>query len=143
MPAAVPADRVADFYARHAAWLADGAAPEQQDAANLVDWTDDDAERAGLVWARLSERAKALFSALMASPGTRIKGSALAEDLSIPNGMYGVAGVLAWPARHAAKVDRPLPVSFEYGEAGEGATYWMDEPAASLFQAAAAATQEG
>jgi hypothetical protein len=47
--------------------------------------------------------------------------------------MYGVAGVLAWPARHAQAVGYHLPVRFEPGPSDEGAHYWMSSQAAAIF----------
>lgn len=137
--AAVPSDRVEEFYGHHAEWLSQlGAAPAADDSVDLQAWGDDerDVEAAAAVWDKLSDRAQGLMAVFMQEPGRKFAAPALAEQLDIPNGMFGVAGVLAWPKRHAAKVGRPLPVSFEYGQPGEGANYWMEPAVAAVFQRA-------
>jgi hypothetical protein len=66
------------------------------------------------VWGKFSPGAKALFSLLMDEPGRKVSGKDLASTLDIPNGASGVAGVLAWPARHCAAVNRVGPWRWEY-----------------------------
>jgi hypothetical protein len=133
-------ERVAEFYERHGRWLAgletgDGS---EANVAELVDWTDseDDLALARVVWAKFSPPAKALLELLMDPPDRKFSGEDLAETLDIPNGKYGVAGVLAWPGRHSHAVGRWLPVRYEKGPVGGSASYWVTAEVASLFRKA-------
>src|SRR5207247_3163795 len=94
----------------------------------------DDVALARVVWEKFSPRAKALFSLLMDHPGHKVLGEDLAATLNIPNGKSGVAGVLAWPARHCAAVNRVVPWRWEDGPEGGGAYYWVDQEVADLFK---------
>ena len=134
----VPEDRVPEFYSLVGSWLA-GELGEEQGATPSVpasEWTnsEEDVALARLVWGKLSPRAKALFSLLMDNPGVKVSGEELADTLDIPNGKYGVAGVLAWPGRHSAAVNRTLPCKYEDGPVGGSASYWMESDIAELFQ---------
>jgi hypothetical protein len=133
----VPEDRVPEFYSFVGAWLA-GELGEDQDTGPSVppsEWTntEEDLPLARLVWGKLSPRAKGLFSLLMDNPGVKVSGEELADTLEIPNGKYGVAGVLAWPGRHSAAVNRALPCKYEDGPVGGSANYWMESDVAELF----------
>jgi hypothetical protein len=141
----VPEERVAEFYQFFGAWLAGAAAPAVgpghqvgNPEVEVAPWgqTEEDLGLAQVVWEKLSERAQAMFEVLMESPGEEFSGEALAEQLSIPNGKYGVAGVLAWPGRHSYGVGRELPVRYRDGVVGESANYWMTEDVAELFKKA-------
>lgn len=142
----VPEDRVPEFYQFFGAWLAGSpsatVAPVGQHAGasgdDLSPWgsTDEDLGLAQVVWGKLSERARAMFSLLMESPGEKISGEDIAETLDIPNGKYGVAGVLAWPGRHSYAVGRWLPIYYEDGPVGASANYWMEPEVADLFNKA-------
>lgn len=146
----VPDARVPEFYQSFGAWLAGSpsimASPVgQQSGASDVDvppWgsTDDDLGLAGVVWGKLSERAQAMFDLLMDNPGEKMSGEDIAEALEIPNGKYGVAGVLAWPGRHSYAVSRPLPVRYEDGPVGASANYWIEPDVADLFKKAKVST---
>jgi len=60
----------------------------------------------------------------------------VAAAVGIPNGKYGVAGVLAWPSRHCAAVGRPLLCRYEEPMTPDvSGTYWIDEAVAGLFRA--------
>lgn len=133
----VPTNAVPDFYESFAHWLrswtgskttVDVSAPEAP-----VEWGSEDTALAGELWDKLSPRARAVFSVLQREPGKRFSAAWLAKELDIPHGISGVAGVFAWPARHAAKVGRSLPIHFEASEKGDGANYWMDDITAGLF----------
>lgn len=105
----------------------------------LDHWLGDDedgeeAAAAAEIWSKLRDRAKALFAVLAREPGRKFSARELADALSIPNGMYGVAGVLAWPARHALAVGYKQPVEYQDGPIGEGANYWMPAEAADSFR---------
>ena len=134
----IPEERVGELYELVGRWLsgepledaggdAHGTAPKNW--AN----TDDDLVLARVVWEKFSPRAKALFSLLMDHPEHKVSGADLAATLDIPNGTSGVAGVLAWPARHCAAVNRVGPWWWEYGPDGDGASYWVEREAADLF----------
>jgi hypothetical protein len=70
----------------------------------------------------------------MDQPGRKVSGKDLASTLDIPNGASGVAGVLAWPARHCAAVNRVGPWRWEYRSEVDGAYYWIDPEVADLFK---------
>jgi len=137
----VPEELVGELYAAVARLLAgdrDSGALQSAETAHASprEWsnTDDDLPLASEVWGKLSSNAAALFSRLIDSPGHRVSGEDLAADLGIPNGKYGIAGVLAWPGRHCAAVRR-LPLwSWEYGPVGGSADYWVEEDVAALFR---------
>lgn len=149
----VPTERVEEFYEYYSAWLRNEplmtaeASRHSVDTTELEPWDgpqDDGPEyeyevsAAREIWAKLSPRAKALFETLASDPGRRFTAEELVTSVGIPNGIYGVAGVLAWPARHAQAAGFQLPVLFEAGEAGHGASYWMPAEAAESFRRAIA-----
>lgn len=134
----VPEERVGDFYAMYGRWLsgepvADEAIDEADEPRN---WTnsDEDLALAHVVWGKLSPNAEALFSLLISQPGRKVSGEELAGTLGIAYGKAGVAGVLAWPARHCAAVNRTGLWSWEYRSDGEGAYYWVEPEIADLFK---------
>lgn len=135
----VPEGRLGEFYGLVGHWLSGNpvGVDEDLDASPtpMADWSNsaDDLALAKVVWAKFSPRAQAMFSTLMERPGEKHSAASLAEELDIPNGMYGVAGVLAWPGRHCAAVGRNLPVKFEGGTKGEGASYWISQDVCDLF----------
>jgi hypothetical protein len=128
----VPEDRVPDFYKWFGAWL-DGS--EQQGTISTADiekshWANpEDRELAAELWAKLSENAQALFGYLMDRPGEAFTGDDLAAALAIPNGRYGVAGVLAWPGRYCLAMRRHLPSQWSEDKG----TYWMEPDVAEMF----------
>ena len=132
----VPEDRIAEFHIMYGHWLA-GTEMEPFDLAKpeLLAWTNtkEDEELARAFWAKLSDRAKSLFSTLMDAPEKKFSGEDLAEALEIPNGKYGTAGVLAWPGRYSSAVGRFLPCNYENGPFGAGASYSMTTEVAELF----------
>ena len=79
--------------------------------------------------AKFSPRAQAVFSLLIDNPGLAVTGEDIASKLDIPNGKRGVAGIVAWPARHCA--DAGYVPLFRCEEADGG--YWMDPDPADLF----------
>lgn len=145
----VPEEYLGEFYEVFGRWLAEkqhgvdegltGSATDLVVGADTLEeegWTnaDDDVPLARVVWQKLSPRAAAMFSLLMDHPGHKISGDDLAATLDIPNGKYGIAGVLAWPGRHCAAVNR-LPLwQWEYGPPGGSASYWVDQEVADLFK---------
>jgi hypothetical protein len=133
----VPEDRLADFYAMYGRWLAGSdVASADEEIAEVIDWSDtpDDETLAKVVWSKFSGRAKGLFSTLMDNPEKKYTGEDLANLHEIPNGKFGTAGVLAWPGRHCAAVNRGMPCRYEDGPKGGSASYWMTSEVASLFR---------
>lgn len=130
----IPEDRVGEFYELVGRWLSgeQTGGSDASEASVATQWTnsDEDVALARVMWGKFSPRAKALFALLMEHPGHRITGEDIATTLDIPNGMYGVAGVLAWPGRHSAAVGRVLPIHWESG------SYWVDQEVADLFRKA-------
>lgn len=137
----VPEERLADFFGVYSRWLSSSETTEVQvEEANAksVNWSDtaEDLVLARTVWSKFSDRAKALFATLMEHPEQKFSGEELAQLHDIPNGKYGVAGVLAWPGRHSAAVSRWLPCRYEDGPVGASANYWMTNEVAALFRKA-------
>jgi len=130
----IPEDRVGEFYELVGRWLSgeQTGGADASEASVAAYWTnsDGDVALARVIWGKFSPRAKALFTLLMDHPGHRITGEDIAKTLDIPNGMYGVAGVLAWPGRHSAAVGRVLPIRWESG------SYWIEQEVADLFRKA-------
>jgi hypothetical protein len=149
---AVPEDRVPEFYAWFAAFLAAdrGAEPAggpfmgrpggrrggppgmHRRHADAAPWTADDAERAQWLLHKLAPPARALFDLLAAHPGERFAGNDVAARLHLDKGAHGVAGILAWPGRYSRKVERELPIRTE-GRPDGGTDYYMDPDVAALF----------
>lgn len=134
----IPEERVGDFYEFVGRWLSEEqSADEVPDAsAGLRSWTNssDDLVLARAVWEKFSPRAKAVFSLLMDQPGHQVSGRDLASTLDIPHGTSGVAGVLAWPARHCAAVNRVGPWRWEYRPEEDSTYYWIEPKVADLFK---------
>ena len=135
----VPEDRVGEFYEMVGRWLtgeelADG--PLGPPITGLKNWTDspEDLALARVVWGKLSPRGKAVFSLLMDRPGEKVSAEDLASACHIPNGRYGVAGVLAWPGRYCAAVNRHLPARWQEGSDDSGGIYWFEPEVADLFR---------
>ena len=135
----IPEERVGDFYEIVGRWLSgEQIGDEMNDTPGGAQkkWTNsgDDLVLARVVWEKFSPRAKALFSLLMDQPGHKVSGEDLAATLDIPNGKSGVAGVLAWPARHCAAVNRLGTWEWGPGPDGNGAYYWVEPEVAALFK---------
>lgn len=145
----VPEERISEFYAVHAAWLATPdpeaslEAPEasggvsgegeatQATGWNLPYWTGEDEALAREVWGKLSEPAKRLVSALIDSPNRQFDGDELAAIADIPHGKQGVAGALGWPGRHCFKVGRRW--FWLWGYPNGNAVYWVEPDVAAVF----------
>ena len=144
----VPAERVPEFYAWFAAFLAaePGAWPGRgrgwgrhgrppRHAAEP--WSASDGEQAAWLYAKLAPPARALFDMLADAPGERFAGNDVAARLRLEKGAHGVAGILAWPGRYFRKLGRAFPVATEGREDG-GTDYFMEPAIAALFAAARA-----
>ena len=134
----IPEERVGDFYELVGRWLSDEQLADEvtDTSAGPKSWTNsnDDLALARSVWQKFSPRAKAVFSLLMDQPGDKVSGKYLASTLDIPNGTSGVAGVLAWPARHCAAVNRVGPWRWEYRPEEDKTYYWIEPKVADLFK---------
>jgi hypothetical protein len=144
----VPAERVPEFYAWFAAFLAaepghgpprgrgrgwERGGPYRRDSAP---WTAEDGEAAAWLYRKLAPPARALFDLLIEEPGKRHPGNEIAARLELEKGAHGVAGVLAWPGRYCRKLGRDLPIATEGRDDG-GTDYFMEPELAKLFATAA------
>ncbi len=141
----VPEERVAEFYAWFAAFLAaePGHGPGRggfggrgrrggRPHASAAAWSAGDAERAAWLYGRLAPAARELFDQLAAAPGRRFSGNEVAARLGLEKGAHGVAGILAWPGRYCRHLDRALPIATE-GRPDGGTDYFMEPEVAALF----------
>jgi hypothetical protein len=143
----VPEERVPEFYAWFAAFLAaePGAGPPgggfgprggwrgpPRHRGEAAPWTADDAETAAWLYRKLAPPAQALFDLLIDAPGERFAGNDVAARLGLEKGAHGVAGILAWPGRYTRKVGRAFPIATAGREDG-GTDYYMEPAVAELF----------
>lgn len=139
----VPEERVAEFYAWFAAFLA--AEPGSEPRAGRRSrrggprrhgddrpWTADDADKAAWLYRQLAPPARSLFDLLSGAPGQRFAGNDVATRLGLEKGAHGVAGILAWPGRYCRRLGRPLPIATAAREDG-GTDYFMEPDIAALF----------
>jgi len=138
----VPTNRVADFYEMFGRWLRGEHVEVTVVDGTEEDWRErppwdprTDLDLAKKAWVKFPDRAKQIFGTLIDNPGKSFTGDELAKMHAIPNGINGVAGVLAWPGRQLKKLDRqhhfnadPLPEG--------GSSYSMDPEMAELFSKA-------
>lgn len=150
---AVPEERVPEFYAWFASFLAaePGASPwggrrgggrgfggpggRRHAFGEPVAWSAADAEQAAWLYRKLAPPARALLDLLIDAPGERMAGNDVAARLGLEKGAHGVAGILAWPGRYSRKLGRELPLATEGREDG-GTDYYMEPAVAELFAAA-------
>src|SRR5882757_8689055 len=147
---AVPQDRVPEFYAWFAAFLANEGSrgpgrrrrheghrggPHRRGYAEAEPWSADDpnaAKKAAWLYHKLAPPARDLFDILIAAPDERFSGNDLAAKLDLDKGAHGVAGILAWPGRYSRKLQRDLPILTAGREDG-GTDYYMEADVAQLF----------
>jgi hypothetical protein len=151
---AVPEDRVPEFYAWFAAFLAAdhaqrgaggggyggpfGGRGMRDHRGDTHAWTAEDSEPAQWLLHKLAPPARALFDLLAAHPGERFGGNDVAVRLGLEKGAHGVAGILAWPGRYSRKLHRELPILT--AARPDGSTdYYMDPVVAALFAPSPAA----
>ncbi|HUA48381.1 MAG TPA: DUF6416 domain-containing protein [Solirubrobacteraceae bacterium] len=145
---AVPEERVPEFYAWFAAFLASEPGtpppfggrrrgPRSRRHQDVQAWSADDADQAAWLYRKLAPPARELFDVLVDSPGTRVGGEQLARQLDLDKGSHGVAGILAWPGRYSRHLNRAMPIATE-GRADGGTDYYMDPATAELFRSARA-----
>src|SRR5580700_5433822 len=148
---AVPEERVPEFYAWFASFLATepGTPPPlagggrrgprgHRHHTEAQAWSAQDADQAAWLYRKLAPQARALFDLLADSPGARFGGEDIAKRLKLEKGAHGVAGILAWPGRYSRHLSRMLPIATE-GRADGGTDYYMDPELAELFTIAATA----
>jgi hypothetical protein len=128
----VPEERITEFYECFGRWLSgEDASVVVAPESNRLAWTAADTELALIVWNKLSDPAKRIFTTLMENPEVKIHRDRLAKVGGLENGKYGVAGALAWPGRHAYAVNRDLPIEMDVSE--NETHYWMEPVIAELF----------
>jgi hypothetical protein len=145
---AVPEERVPEFYAWFAVFLAaePGTSPPVSGRerrgprgprrhGEAQAWSANDADQAAWLYGKLARPARELFDLLAESPGERFGGEAIAKRLGLEKGSHGVAGILAWPGRYCRHLDRVLPISTAGRDDG-GTDYYMEPEVAGLFAAA-------
>ncbi len=147
---AVPEERVPEFYAWFASFLAaEPGFPPQfggrgrrgarhgrgRGHGEAKPWSAEDVETAAWLYRKLAPPARELFDLLSAAAGERIAGEEVARRLGLEKGAHGVAGILAWPGRYSRHLERELPISTE-GRADGGTDYYMDPEVAGLFELA-------
>lgn len=136
----VPEDRLGEFYELVGRWLAGEQVKAGSTARSTTTarrkWknSDDHLPSAREVWTQFSPPAKALFAQLFNNPERKFSGEQLADMLGIPNGKYGVGGVLAWPARYCTALNYEGPWQWEEGPVGGSACYWAEREVADLFK---------
>lgn len=151
---AVPEERVPEFYAWFASFLAaepggpqswggprgrgHGRGPRSHHDA--VAWSAQDADQAAWLYGKLAPPARELFDLMIDAPGQRFSGNEMAARLGLERGAHGVAGILAWPGRYSRRLGRELPISTEGRDDG-GTDYYLSADAAKLFAAARAHRQ--
>jgi len=149
---AVPEERVPEFYAWFASFLAaePGAPPPlagggrrgsrgHRYRSEAQAWSAQDADQAAWLYHQLAPQARELFDLLAGTPGARFGGDEIAKRLKLEKGAHGVAGILAWPGRYSRHLDRTLPIATE-GRSDGGTDYYMDPELAELFTAARASS---
>jgi Family of unknown function (DUF6416) len=147
---AVPEERIPEFYAWFASFLAaePGAPPPlagggrrgsggHRHHGQSQAWSAQDADQAAWLYSKLAPQARELFDLLAGTPGARFGGEEVAKRLKLEKGAHGVAGILAWPGRYSRHLDRTLPIATE-GRPDGGTDYYMDPELAELFTAARA-----
>ncbi len=147
---AIPEERVPEFYAWFASFLASepGTPPPfggrgrhgprgMRRHHDAEAWSAQDADQAAWLYRKLAPPARELFDLLVDSPGARIGGEQVAKRLELEKGAHGVAGILAWPGRYSRHLDRVMPVATE-GRPDGGTDYYMDPETAELFRTARA-----
>lgn len=139
----VPEERVGEFYSMFGTWLtgpppgapAPATTAVEESREDLPQWSSSDAELAAVVWDKLSDPARRLFSTLIDAPDERFSGDELARILGVEKGRLAIAGLLTWPARYCGDVNRTYAWSFDYPD-GELAEYWFTPENAALFREA-------
>ena len=103
----------------------------------MGEWSAGDATQAAVVYRQLPRWSRRLFDLLSSAPGQRFPLSETRARVLAAGDPFDLDDVCGWADALCAASGRPLPVRHEPLASGE-AGYWMDQPAASLFQGVAA-----
>jgi hypothetical protein len=122
-----PTNHVAAAYANHAAFL---------QGLEVGLRLSKEPNKAATYWDRLSPHAKNLFTLFALHPKQRYEAEWLATYLKIPHGRSGVAGVWAWPGRHAKELGMDYP--WAWHSDGIDTFYWLETEEAELYAPMAA-----
>jgi Family of unknown function (DUF6416) len=110
---------------------ADSAAHGQRE---LGAWSPGDTAKAATVYRQLPRWSRHLFDLLSSDAGRRFPRSAAQAALTATSDApFGVDDACDWAAAFCAASGRTLPVKTENPASGE-TVYWMEQPAAELFQ---------
>ena len=102
--------------------------------AQLAGWSPGDTARAATVYRQLPRWSCALFDLLSSAPGRRFSLAEVQAALfSAGDTWFAVDDVCGWAAAFCAASGRLLPVRREMLASG-ATVYWIDQPAAGLFQ---------
>ena len=98
------------------------------------DWSAGDVAKAEVVYRQLPRWSRRLFDLLSSEPGrTFTLSEARARLFAAGDALFGMDDICGWAEAFCAASGRPLPVRQEPLACGETG-YWMDRPAALLFQ---------
>jgi hypothetical protein len=104
------------------------------DPVELQEWSAGDSARAAIVYRQLPRWSRRLFDLLSSMPGRRFPLSETRTRLFAgDDAPFDLDDVCGWAEELCAASGRPLPVQQEPLASGETG-YWMDQPAALLFQ---------
>jgi hypothetical protein len=110
------------------------AAAGRPEPAGPQEWSAGDAASAAVVYRQLPRWSRRLFDLLSSAPGRRFpRSETRATVFAAGDAPFSLDDVCGWAEAFCAASGRPLPVRQEPLAGGE-AGYWMDQPAASLFQ---------
>lgn len=100
----------------------------------LEAWSAGDTIKAEIVYRQLPRWSRQLFSLLSSAAGGKVSRAAVQASLAtVGDGAFGVDEACDWAAEFCAASGRSLPVRRETLTSGE-TVYWMEPPAAELFQ---------
>jgi hypothetical protein len=137
----VDPDRLSDFYAMYAEWLAKAPAQAGEDGA-LADWGPNDREAASYVWSKMHPRARILVEILLDTTQP-VSGTDLAKALGPDAREDTVFGSFGPPAKLAKEVGRKHLIRSRPRHSSPGNEYWLDPPVKSMFeQVRAVSSQE-
>lgn len=104
------------------------------DRSELEGWSAGDAVKAETVYRQLPRWSRQLFDLLSSASAGRVpRASVQAALATLGEAAFGVDDACAWAAEFCAASGRSLPVRRETLATGE-TVYWMEQPAAELFQ---------
>jgi hypothetical protein len=129
----VPDGRESEFHLMYGAWLADEPGTSAEPIpTELPEFGEDDYELFAKAWEKFSARARAFHQLLTVVDAEHPAGTYQADEVAAHldlDDAYKVAGVLAWPRRLCARVDRALTIKWS-----EGAYYRLDPVVAGFVK---------